>query len=323
MSDPTCGAQKPGDFPGPFDWWLFAAIGAAAGALGWVAGHGVPGANQLIALFSGSNPVLPGGGLVSASAAAMMVASAAGALLVLALVAYYLFQPDGCIVPKPRSQPVCASGIVEQTFDLNSTAVAILAPFAIGPAGGFDVVVKSVYWNLVTQNAFWVYCSATGAAMLRCIVKSETSCGARVGSMVGAAAAAILAIALGFLAGAAIASLACGPFAWACFLLALLVALIVAAAITYGGAMIGGWIGAGIGLIGDDPVGDAWKSLEAGAIVTVRGDWTANSDIGNNELFYTTQINRTGMFGAPPSYTTAQADSTAPDDCPLVPPAPG
>lgn len=312
-SPPRCGAQMPGDVPEPFDWWLFGGIAAAGGTLYWVYQNGVPLSNALIHLISGAGPVLPGIGITAA---------AAGAFAVLLLVGYYLFQADGCIVSKPKSEPVCASGIVEATVDLSSTAVLILAPFAVGPAGAFDVVLKSMYWHLATTNAFWVYCSAAGSAMLRCIVKSEISCGARIGAAVGGVASAIAGIALGYLAGAAIASLACGPFAWLCFILALIVAAIVAAAMTYAGAVAGGLIGAAIASAGADPVGDNFKSLEPGSIVTVRGDWTRNPEVGNNELFFTTAINRTGVFSRGPSYTTADADSTAPDDCPLVPPGP-
>lgn len=314
MSDvPTCGAQKPSDVPSPFDWWLFAAIAAAGGALPFIYTSGVPIANSLIIAISGSGPLLPGAGIV---------ASAAGAAAILILIGYFAFQADGCIVPKPKTQPVCCSGIVEQTFDLWSVAVLILAPYAVGPAGAFDVVVKGVYWPLVTKDAYWVLCSGKGAAMLRCIVQSSVSCGARVGSLVGGVLAAIPAIALGYLAGAAIASAGCGFLAPICFLIALIVAAIVAAIIVAVVAIIGGLIGAGIASAADDPVGDAWEGLEAGTIVTVRGDWVTDPDIGYNKLFYVTQLNRTGSFATPPSYTTADADSTAADDCPLVPPEP-
>jgi hypothetical protein len=158
------------------------------------------------------------------------------------------------------------------------------------------------------------------AALLRCLVEDEASCGARIGAAVGAVAGAVAGIVLGFLAGAAIASLACGPFALLGLILAIIVAAIVAAAITYGGAMIGGWIGAGIGAAGEDPVGDEAAALRPGTIVTVRGDWTRDRTYGFNELFYVTSLARNGEFSHPPSYTTAEADSTAPDDCPLAPP---
>ncbi len=310
---PRCGAQMPGDIPGSFDWWLFGAIAGAAAGLAWVYGNGVPLVNGIIAWLSGSGPLIPGIGIA---------ASAAGAAAILILVGYYLFKADGCIVPKPKSEPVCISGIVEDTADLSSTAVDILAPFAIGPPTIFDVVVKSMYWPLVTNSAYWVLCSAAGAAMLRCVVKSATSCAARIGAAVGAVAGAIAGIALGYLAGAAIASLGCGPFAFLCFLLALLVAAIVAALITYGGAVAGGLVGEAIGSIGDDSVGDTAKSLRPGAMVTVRGDWIRDPDVGYNELFYVTSLNRTGDFPGNPSYTTQDADSTPQDDCPAVPPPP-
>jgi hypothetical protein len=83
--------------------------------------------------------------------------------------------------------------------------------------------------------------------------------------------------------------------------------------------MVGGWIGQGIGSAGSDPVGDEWEALEAGAVVTVRGDWLTNPDVGNNELFYTTAISRTEKADPKPAYSWMDADATAPDDCPVVP----
>jgi hypothetical protein len=104
--------------------------------------------------------------------------------------------------------------------------------------------------------------------------------------------------------------------------LVLIVAAIVAAVVALVGAMIGGWVGQAIASAGSDPVGDAWKGLEPGAIVTVKGNWVTDPDIGNNELYYTTDINRTGQVANPPSYTTMDADGTRADDCPLAPPPP-
>lgn len=310
---PTCGWQVPGNVPGAFDWALFAALATAAAAVGYVYAEGIPIISGILGQLVASGAVT-GIGIASA---------AAGALAVLALVAYYLLRPDGCVRSKPKSESICCSGIVEQITDLTSAAVQWLAPFAIGPSFMFDVVVKTPYIFLATQGAEFVICSEAGAPMLRCIVKSEISCGARIGATVGAAVGAIAGIIVGYLAGVAVASLACGPLAWLCFIVAMIVALIVAAAITYGGAMLGGYAGAGIAAIGEDAVEEAAGSLVAGTIVTVRGDWTKNPDYGYNELFYVTALNRTDDFGTPPSYTNADADSTPADDCPLVPPAPG
>jgi hypothetical protein len=253
----------------------------------------------------------------------VFTAAAAGAAAIFALVLYYALQPDGCIRPTPKGEPICFSGIVEDTTDESSTAVAVLAPFAMGPAGLFDVVVKSIYWHYVTQNSFWVYCDNKGAAMLPCIIKSKTACGAKIGSLVGATAGAVGGAILGYLAaaalGGAIGCAASGPFYLLCLLLVLIVAAIVGAAVAYAGAVIGGWVGEGIASTGADPVGDTWKGLDAGVIVTVKGNWVTDPNIGNNELLYTTDINRTGQFATGPSYTTADADSTAADDCPIAP----
>lgn len=309
---PTCGWQVPGNVPGAFDWWIFGIVGVATTAIGYVYLEGIPIISGILGSIVGSGAVT-GAGIAS---------SAAGALAVLGLVAYYLLRPDGCIRSKPKSEAICGSGMVEQTTDLRSAAIQWLAPFAIGPSFSFDVVVKTPYLFLASQSADFVICSSAAAPMLRCIVKSEISCGARIGATVGAVAGAVAGIILGYLAGAAVASLACGPLAWLCFILAMIVAAIVAAIITYAGATIGGWVGAGIASIGEDAVEETAASLLPGTIVTVRGDWTKNPDFGYNELFYVTAINRTGQFNSPPSYTTADADSTPADDCPLVPRGP-
>lgn len=306
---PTCGAQQPGSVPNPFDWWLLGGIVAGAGAVAWVWGNGVPVANQLINLLYGAAPLTsPGWGITSA---------AAGAAAVIILVGYYLFKADGCIVSPKQGEPVCVSGIVEAVTDLNNTAVNVLAPFAIGPEAEFYIVVKSQYWNLTTKNAYWVFCSQAGGAMLLCIVKSATSCAARIGAAAGAVVGGIAGVVAGYLAGAAIASLGCGPFAFLCFILACIVAAIVAAAITYAGADVGGLIGEGIAnAASSDPTGSTAKSLTPGAIVTVKGNWITDPDVGNDELYYVTDISRTGNVTNPPSYTTADADATPADDCP-------
>jgi hypothetical protein len=305
MSAPVCGAQQPSPVPSSFDWWPF----AAAGTVGSLAALGYALGKALIPALYG--PIV-------------FTAAAAGAAAIFTLVLFYALSPDGCIRSTPKGEPICLSGIVQDTTDESSTAVAVLAPFAMGPAGMFDVVVKSIYWHYVTQNAYWVYCDDLGAAMLPCIIKSKTACGAKIGSLVGAVAGAVAGTALGYLAGAALGgALGCtasGPFFLLCLLLVLIVAAIVAAIVTYAAATVGGWIGEAIASAGSDPVGDTWKGLEPGAIVTVKGNWVTDPDIGNNELFYTTDINRTGQFASGPSYTTADADSTAADDCPIAPP---
>jgi hypothetical protein len=316
MNPPICGAQQPSNVPGSFDWWPFAAAGTVAAAGGYVYANGIPGINGILGAL-GYAPT------ASALGPVTITGAFAGAAAILVLVLYYALQPDGCIRSLPKGQPVCFSGIAEDVSDTSSTAVSVLAPFAIPPAGLFNVVVKSVYWFLVTQNAFWVYCAQSGSAVLPCIVQSETACGGKIGSLVGAAVGAVAGIVAGYVAaaalGAAIGCAASGPFYLLCLLVVILVAAIVAAAVTYAGAVIGGWIGEGIGSIGDDPVGDAWESLERGVIVTVRGNWVTNPDVGNNQIFYVTQLNRNGLVDPKPSYTTDDADATPADDCPPVP----
>ena len=311
---PACGAQQPGNIPTPFDWWPFVAAPIIGGALVYVWTNGVPIIN----------------GIVGASGAAFgfstLTGGAAGAAGIATLVLYYVLKADGCIRSVPKGEDICFSGIVNDTTDENSTAVDVLAPFAMGPAGVFDVVVKSMYWHYVTQNSYWVYCDDDGAAMLPCLIKSETACGGHIGSLVGVVVGAIGGIILGYFAaaavGVAIGCAASGPFYLLCLLLALIIAAIVAAAVAYAGAVIGGAAGEGIAAAANsgNPVVTTWEGLSPGDIVTVQGNWVTDDSVGNNELFYTTSISRTGNVGSPAPYTTAQADATAADDCPVAPP---
>jgi len=313
---PACGAQQPGNIPTPFDWWPFVAAPIIGGALVYVWTSGIPIIN----------------GIVGASGTVFgfstLTGGAAGAAGIATLVLYYVLKADGCIRSVPKGSNICFSGIVNDTTDENSTAVDVLAPFAMGPAGVFDVVVKSMYWHYVTQNSYWVYCDEDGAAMLPCLIKSETACGGHIGSLVGVVVGAIGGIILGYFAAAAVAvAIGCaasGPFYLLCLLIALIVAAIVAAAVAYAGAVIGGAAGEGIAAAanGNNPVVNTWKGLSPGDIVTVQGNWVTDDSVGNNEIFYTTSISRTGNIGSPAPYTTLQADNTAADDCASNPPPP-
>jgi hypothetical protein len=309
---PTCGAQQPGNIPTPFDWWPFVAAPIIAGALAAIIKAGIPIINGIV-------------GATTATAFGVLAASAAGAAAILTMVLFYILKADGCIRSVPKGENICLSGIVNDTTDENSTAVDVLAPFAMGPAGVFDVVVKSQYWHYVTQNSYWVSCDDDGAAMLPCIVKSETACGGHVGSLVGVVVGAVGGIILGYIAAAAVAgAIGCAAtliFYLLCLLLVLIVAAIVAAAVAYGGAVVGGWAGEGIAAAANanDPTVNTWEGLNPGDIVTVNGNWVTDDSLGNNELFYTSSIGQTGNVGTPAPYTTAQADATAPDDCPIAP----
>ena len=304
---PVCGAQQPGSVPGPFNWQGIAALGAGASGIGagYAVGNALFGASTLLGAY-------------------VFTAGAAGAAAIFALVFYYAFKADGCIISPTKGETICLSGIVQDSTDENSTAVNVLAPYAMGPAGLFNLVVKSIYFQYVSMNSYWVYCNSLGTPMLPCVIKSKTACGAKIGALAGVTVGAIAGAFAGYFAaaalGAAIGCAASGPFYLLCLLIVLIVAAIVAAAVAIAGAIIGGWIGEGIAAAANsDPVGDAWKGLSPGAIVTVKGNWITDPDIGNNELFYTTSINRTAQFPTPPDYTTADADSTAAADCDIAP----
>jgi hypothetical protein len=152
----VCGAQQPGSVPSPFSWQGLTAVGTGGSliALGYAAGTFLYGASTV-------------------AGAAVFTAGAAGAAAIFALVFYYAFQADGCIIQPTKGEPICVSGIVQDTTDENSTAVDALAPYAIGPAGMFDLVVKTIYLHYVTQNSYWVYCNSIGTPMLPCIIKKQ------------------------------------------------------------------------------------------------------------------------------------------------------
>lgn len=304
----VCGAQQPGSVPGPFNWQGFTAVGTGAAlvGIGYAVGKALYGATTV-------------------SGAYLFTGCAAGAAAIFGLVLYFAFKADGCIISPQKGETICVSGIVQDTTDESSTAIDAFAPYAIGPAGLFDVVVKTMYLHYITQNAYWVYCNPIGTPMLPCVIKSKIACGAKIGSLAGVTVGAVAGAFVGYLAaaavGGAIGCAASGPFYLLCLLIVLIVGAIVAAAIAMVGAIVGGLIGEGIAAAANsDPVGDTWKGLTPGAIVTVQGNWITDPDIGNNELFYTTSINRTGQFATPPDYKTSDADSTAPDDCPVAPP---
>jgi hypothetical protein len=313
MTQPKCGAVQPSGIPDPFDWWPFVVLPIVGGIAAGVYAGGVPILNGVLMSLTG---------LASMAASLPLTSAVAGAAGILTLFMFFALKPDGCIRPTPKGQAVCFSGIVEDTADLSDAAIAVLAPFAMGPSALFNVVLKSTYWFLAEKNAFWVYCSQAGSPMLPCVVRSSTACGAKVGSLIGGVAGGVAGIVLGFLAGTLLGCAVTGPFYLFCMLLALIVAAVIAAVTTYVAGMVGGWIGQAFAAAASDPVGDAWDGLSPGAIVTVKGNWVTNSDIGNNELFYTTGIHRTGKFPKKPPYTAAQADDTAADDCPVAPKPP-
>jgi hypothetical protein len=316
---PPCGAQQPGTVGSQFSWWPFVAAPIAGGAVIYVATHGIPIINGIV-------------GATTSTAFGVLASAAAGVAAIWTTILYFVLQPNGCIRSVSNGEPICISGIVNDTTDMNSTAIDILAPFAMGPGGMFDVVVRTPYLYYVSYQALWVFCddAMPPAPMMMCLVKSITGCGGQVGSVVGAVVGGVAGIIAGYVAAAAVAgALGCAAtliFYLLCLLVVLIVAAIVAAAVTYGGSLVGGWAGEAITAAtnGSNPVNAAWESLSPGDIVTVNGNWvtasTTGSNVGNNELFYVTSIGRNGQMSSGAPYTTAQADANPPDDCPNPPP---
>jgi len=88
----VCGAQQPGQVPSPFSWQGFAAIGTGAGliGIGYAVGNALFGASTVAGAY-------------------LFTAGAAGAAAIFAVVLYYAFQADGCIIsPTKGSRRPCA-----------------------------------------------------------------------------------------------------------------------------------------------------------------------------------------------------------------------
>ena len=139
---PPCWAQQPGSQTSPFKWPVLGEVATATAILGVI----IKFAPKIITWLGWATQTV-----------AMFDAAAAGALSIVAVVFYYAFQADGCIISVANGQLICLSGIVQDTSDEGSTAVDVLAAFAMGPAGYFDLVVQTKYLGYVSNpSTRWV-----------------------------------------------------------------------------------------------------------------------------------------------------------------------
>jgi hypothetical protein len=179
-------------------------------------------------------------------------------------------------------------------------------------------VVKCVYWFRVENGAAEVICNADPlmSPILRGYYKSDKVCGAGVGAVIGVLVGAAVGIFLGVLAGGAIASLACGPFAWLCLIAAVLVALIVAAAVAIAGAIAGGLIGRAAASE-DPPVADDGRTIAQGDYVSTRGGLlTSGDDAGARVYWFVTGTTLHGRSSLSSPFSHTDPDSAlVPDAC--------
>lgn len=267
---PTCGPQGvtvsptlstvPGDIA-----WLLGLVGTASTIVGLFK------LKEIITIFGIS------------AAAVVWIAAVAGALITLAVVIDFYRLRCGS---HPRTLSACSSGVLEAIIPAFNSTTDEIFPFT-AMHDRIDVVVKCMYWFLVENNAAFVECNNDPdmSPILRCYYHNDKVCGAGVGAIVGAVVGAVGGIFLAVLAGGAIASIACGPFAWLCLILAVIVALIVAAACVLIGALAGGQIGKAASSAGP-PAADDGNTLSVMDYVTTAGGLLTSGDDDGARIYW-------------------------------------
>src|SRR5205085_634041 len=129
---------------------------------------------------------------------------AAAAAALAAEVTVFVFYYKRCL-ENPVGLAACSAGVVNGIEESFNSAADELFPFT-AMHDRVDVVVKSMYWFLVQNGAFFIKCAgdALGSPMIQSFYESDEACGAGLGSAIGGGIGAVGGILLGVLAGAAI-----------------------------------------------------------------------------------------------------------------------
>ncbi len=302
-------------------------MGALGVAAGW--GAGISGILGTFAQFAFGGPQIEVQAFIKgfnlyafANPNAVQVAGAGyavGIVIVAVTTAVIISYYAGDTYSKLSSDPPkggtygCVAGVVETVVNAESKLFNM-------HHGRVDVVVKSMYWDVLTRGnppflwcAGCANCSASVASaapanriwcspMLRCYYRSNAVVGAALGAAIGATAGAILGAVLGSIAAIALAG-ACGcgvtvVFAPFCLLVVLLLT-ILAVVIVCLCALIGGAVGSEVGRAAadkgplpaiDDSPGSkpgTHVAIQPGAYVSVFGYLVQTVDaLGANALQY-------------------------------------
>jgi len=237
------------------------------------------------------------------------------------------FYYENCL-DSPRTFPACSAGVIEATVAAFTSLADQLFAFAASH-DRIDVVVKSVYWDLVGKNAPYVNCSPNdNSPMLSGFYHNDAVCAAGLGGSIGAAVGGVLGVFLGALAGGAIASLACGIWVWVCAIAALVVAMIIAAVCAIVGAVLGSAAGrwtaeSGRALPIDPNAPDvSYPALTVGDYVTTKGNLISDSDANGMYVYwFVTDTTLHGRSTSTTPFSSQDPDTNLPvDACP--PPEP-
>jgi hypothetical protein len=258
----------------------------------------------------------------------LYIAAAAAALITWLVISDFYYK--NCL-DSPRPIPVCSAGVIEASFAAFSSVTDQIFAFA-ATHDRIDVVVKSIYWDLVSKDAPYVNCAPNNdppyddkSPMLSEFYHNDAVCRAGLGGSIGALAGGVAGTFLGVLAAGAIASLSCGPFAWLCAILAIVVAIIVAVV----SAVIGAVVGSQIGRAADpsralpiDPTApDFPSSLSVGDYVSTSGTLMSDSDANGMYVYwFVDNTHRHGQSPNKPPFSYKDPDANLGRDACCIPP---
>ncbi|MEK6274342.1 MAG: hypothetical protein AABM30_03305 [Actinomycetota bacterium] len=299
---PTCGSQG-AHASTSIAFWLVL-IGAASTA-----------ANAGIAIFTRAAAAVAEPTkwtFIVAAPAAVWIGAVIGALAAWAFV--FSFWYERCL-SSPDALDACSAGVVNATVpSFASTSEQVLA--FTGQHARIDVVVKSIYWQLLGTNSAWIFCAGDPdmSPLIRSYYKSPEVCAAGAGATIGAGVGVVGGILLGCIAGAAI-----GCATIILCILAILVALLVAAVVVIVAAIIGGQIGkAAAG--SSTPTASSGQSIAVADYVTTKGSIVnLDDDAGARVYWFVTDTTLHGRSTAAPQFSFRDPDANLnPDACPVV-----
>jgi len=242
--------------------------------------------------------------------------AAAGAALV-TVITVFSFYYDRCLEGR-EGLDACSAGVINDIVpSLSSTSESIFWFTAQHPR--VDVVVKSIYWDLVLQLALFVKCAGDPdkSPILSGFYKSDQVCAIGLGSTIGAVVGGVLGILAGVAIAAAIGCTATGILYILCLIVVMLIAAIVAVILTLIGAGLGGGI-AGSFVDATKPTAEGGNVLRVGDYVTTFGNLITYGNLDGARVYWF--VERTVLHGRSTgspqfSFTDPNANLTE-DACP-------
>lgn len=205
-------------------------------------------------------------------------AGLATAVALLVVIGWYLL--DRCS-PDDKGSSECVAGVVSNIVQDFNSLLDNLLPFT-AMHDRIDLVVKSLFWDVVEDNLNYVHCTTEDiprrSEIMRCYYFTARVCDAGRGAFIGAAVGAIPGIYLAAL----VAGVLCTTL-WLC-LLGLILAVFIVAAFVLAGAFAGGQIAKGEDT---EPLDENGEVIDTGDLMTVKGKMLSrNFDDGANVFWW-------------------------------------